>query len=151
MTCAHCTAAVTEEVEQVSGVNAVEVDLDTKRVVVRGQDVSDDAVREAIREAGYEAAFLANERSNTIARLALFAAGLAALAAVAALAGRASGIEVEEAPADAMAHGTEDGAESATGLSDTAAGFRFRRRASRRRSHAPGRDTRTRGRALYAA
>ena len=56
MTCAHCTAAVTEEVEQVSGVNAVEVDLDTKRVVVRGEDVSDDAVREAIREAGYEAA-----------------------------------------------------------------------------------------------
>lgn len=56
MSCAHCTAAVTEEVEQVSGVSAVEVDLDTKRVVVRGEGVSDDAVREAIREAGYEAA-----------------------------------------------------------------------------------------------
>jgi copper chaperone len=56
MSCAHCTAAVTEELEQVSGVSAVEVDLDTKRVLVRGQGVSDDAVREAIREAGYEAA-----------------------------------------------------------------------------------------------
>ena len=56
MSCAHCTAAVTEEVEQVSGVSAVEVDLDTKLVVVRGEGVSDDAVREAIREAGYEAA-----------------------------------------------------------------------------------------------
>jgi copper chaperone len=56
MSCAHCTAAVAEEVEQVSGVSAVEVDLDTKRVVVRGEDISDDAVREAIREAGYEAA-----------------------------------------------------------------------------------------------
>jgi copper chaperone len=56
MNCAHCTAAVTEEVEQVSGVSAVEVDLDTKLVIVRGEDVSDDAVREAIREAGYEAA-----------------------------------------------------------------------------------------------
>jgi copper chaperone len=56
MSCAHCTAAVTEEVEQVSGVSAVEVDLDTKLVIVRGEDVSDDAVREAIREAGYEAA-----------------------------------------------------------------------------------------------
>lgn len=56
MTCGHCKAAVTEEVEQVAGVDAVEVDLDTKRVVVRGSAVSDDAVREAIREAGYEAA-----------------------------------------------------------------------------------------------
>lgn len=55
MTCAHCTAAVAEEVEQVSGVRAVEVDLETKRVVVRGEGVSDDAVRDAIREAGYEA------------------------------------------------------------------------------------------------
>jgi copper chaperone len=56
MSCVHCTAAVTEEVEQVGGVSAVEVDLETKRVVVRGEGVSDDAVREAIREAGYEAA-----------------------------------------------------------------------------------------------
>ena len=56
MSCAHCIEAVTEEVEQVTGVTAVEVDLDTKRVVVRGDGVSDDAVREAIREAGYEAA-----------------------------------------------------------------------------------------------
>ena len=56
MSCGHCKAAVTEEVEQVAGVEAVEVDLDTKRVVVRGAQVNDDAVREAIREAGYEAA-----------------------------------------------------------------------------------------------
>jgi copper chaperone len=56
MSCDHCTAAVTEEVEQVSGVTAVEIDLETKRVVVRGEDLSDDALREAIGEAGYEAA-----------------------------------------------------------------------------------------------
>ena len=56
MSCDHCKAAVTEEVEQVAGVDDVEVDLDSKRVVVRGADVSDDAVRAAIREAGYEAA-----------------------------------------------------------------------------------------------
>jgi copper chaperone len=55
MSCAHCTAAVTEEVEQVSGVSAVEVDLETKLVVIRGEGIADDAVREAIREAGYEA------------------------------------------------------------------------------------------------
>ena len=56
MTCGHCKTAVTEEVEQVGGVDAVEVDLETKLVVVRGAGVSDDAVRTAIREAGYEAA-----------------------------------------------------------------------------------------------
>ncbi len=56
MSCDHCKAAVTEEVEQVGGVTGVEVDLDTKLVVVRGEGVSDDAVRDAIREAGYEAA-----------------------------------------------------------------------------------------------
>ena len=56
MSCGHCKAAVTEEVEQVAGVDVVEVDLDSKRVVVRGEDISDDAVRAAIHEAGYEAA-----------------------------------------------------------------------------------------------
>ena len=52
MSCEHCRAAVTEEVEQVAGVSAVDVDLETKLVVVRGDGVSDAAVREA----GYEAA-----------------------------------------------------------------------------------------------
>jgi copper chaperone CopZ len=56
MSCGHCKAAVTEEVEQVTGVEGVDVDLDSKLVVVRGENVSDDAVRAAIREAGYEAA-----------------------------------------------------------------------------------------------
>ncbi len=56
MSCGHCKSAVTEEVEQVAGVEAVEIDLDTKRVVVRGEGFSDEAVRNAIREAGYEAA-----------------------------------------------------------------------------------------------
>jgi copper chaperone CopZ len=56
MTCDHCKAAVTEELEQVGGVTAVEVDLSTKLVFVRGEGVSDDAVRAAIVEAGYEAA-----------------------------------------------------------------------------------------------
>jgi copper chaperone len=56
MTCDHCKAAVTEEVGQVGGVTGVEVDLDTKLVLVRGENVSDEEVRAAIREAGYEAA-----------------------------------------------------------------------------------------------
>jgi copper chaperone len=56
MTCAHCKAAVTEEVEQVAGVDGVDVDLETKLVVVRGEGVADEDVRAAIREAGYDAA-----------------------------------------------------------------------------------------------
>ncbi len=56
MTCDHCKTAVAEEVGRVEGVDSVDVDLETKLVQVRGAGVSDDAVREAIREAGYEAA-----------------------------------------------------------------------------------------------
>ena len=54
MTCAHCVASVTEEVETVAGVSAVEVDLASGRLVVRGEGVSDGAVRAAVDEAGYE-------------------------------------------------------------------------------------------------
>ena len=56
MSCGHCKAAVTEEVTAVGGVEGVDVDLETKLVVVRGEGVSDEDVRAAIREAGYEAA-----------------------------------------------------------------------------------------------
>jgi len=56
MSCGHCKQAVTGEVSKVAGVEAVDVDLETKLVVVRGEDLSDAALREAIEEAGYEAA-----------------------------------------------------------------------------------------------
>ena len=56
LSCGHCEAAVTEEVTEVDGVEGVAVDLETKLVVVRGEGVSDEDVRAAIREAGYEAA-----------------------------------------------------------------------------------------------
>ena len=56
MSCGHCKAAVTEEITAVGGVDGVDVDLETKLVVVRGEGVSDEDVRAAIREAGYEAA-----------------------------------------------------------------------------------------------
>ncbi|HWG54886.1 MAG TPA: heavy-metal-associated domain-containing protein [Gaiellaceae bacterium] len=56
MTCGHCVSAVKEEVSGVAGVESVDVELDTKLVVVRGDGVDDAAVRAAIDEAGYEAA-----------------------------------------------------------------------------------------------
>jgi copper chaperone len=54
MTCRHCVMAVTEEVEQVPGVTGVDVELENGRVVVRGDGFSDDAIRDAVDEAGYE-------------------------------------------------------------------------------------------------
>jgi copper ion binding protein len=55
MSCNHCREAVDREVSRLEGVAAVEVDLETKRVVVRGSGLSDDAVRAAIDDAGYDA------------------------------------------------------------------------------------------------
>jgi copper chaperone len=55
MSCDHCKVAVTDEVQRVDGVDHVSVDLETKRVVVRGLDVSDADVRAAVYEAGYDA------------------------------------------------------------------------------------------------
>ncbi len=54
--CDHCAAAIKAEVAGVPGVEAVDVDLDTKLVTIRGEALSDEALREAIAEAGYEAA-----------------------------------------------------------------------------------------------
>jgi copper chaperone len=56
VSCDHCVAAVTEEVGQVAGVESVVVDLESKRVTVRGQAIDDGAVRAAIDEAGYDVA-----------------------------------------------------------------------------------------------
>ena len=52
MTCAHCVRSVTEEVSEVPGVTAVEVDLAAGRLTVTGA-ADDDAVRAAVVEAGY--------------------------------------------------------------------------------------------------
>ncbi|HEV7753347.1 MAG TPA: cation transporter [Baekduia sp.] len=52
MTCEHCTVSVAEEVGEIAGVQDLAVDLRTGRLTVVG-DVSDDAVRAAVDEAGY--------------------------------------------------------------------------------------------------
>ncbi len=57
MTCAHCVASVTEEVSELDGVTAVDVDLATGAVVISSdQPLPDDAVRTAVEEAGYQLA-----------------------------------------------------------------------------------------------
>jgi copper chaperone CopZ len=54
MTCHSCVAMVSEEVGEVAGVDAVEVDLDGGKVTVTGDDVDESAVRSAIVEAGFQ-------------------------------------------------------------------------------------------------
>ncbi len=54
VTCEQCRAAIVSEVGVVSGVESVDVDLDAKVVTVVGREVSDEAVRAAIDEAGYD-------------------------------------------------------------------------------------------------
>ena len=54
MTCEHCVASVREEVSEVAGVGAVEVDLGSGRLVVTGDGFGDDAVAAAVEEAGYQ-------------------------------------------------------------------------------------------------
>lgn len=54
MTCSHCADAVTRELTDVAGVESVDVTVETGTVVVTGDGVSDEAVRAAVDEAGYE-------------------------------------------------------------------------------------------------
>ncbi len=57
MTCGHCVSAVTEEVSQVPGVTAVDVDLESGGLTVTSEAPVDEAtVRAAVEEAGYEVA-----------------------------------------------------------------------------------------------
>jgi copper chaperone len=56
MTCEHCVAAVSAEVDKLPGVTVVEVDLADGDLVVRGGGVDDEAVRDAVEAAGYSLA-----------------------------------------------------------------------------------------------
>ncbi|WP_241383513.1 heavy-metal-associated domain-containing protein [Rhodococcus sp. CH91] len=57
MTCGHCVASVTEEVQEIPGVETVEVDLPTGAVTVTSAAPLDDAaVAAAVEEAGYRLA-----------------------------------------------------------------------------------------------
>ncbi len=53
MTCNHCVNAVKEEVSEIPGVTAVEVELDSGRLEVTSDDPVDfDRIVEAVAEAG---------------------------------------------------------------------------------------------------
>jgi copper chaperone CopZ len=57
MTCSHCVQAVTGELSALQGVADVQVDLASGAVTVTSEaPLSDDDVRAAVDEAGYELA-----------------------------------------------------------------------------------------------
>ena len=54
MTCEHCARSVSEEVGELPGVSDVSVDVQTGHVqVTSAEQLSTDAVRAAVEEAGY--------------------------------------------------------------------------------------------------
>ncbi len=55
MSCDRCTAAIEQEIALVEGVESVTADLARKLVTVRGQSLSEEALRAAIDDAGYQA------------------------------------------------------------------------------------------------
>jgi copper chaperone len=54
--CAHCEAAIKQAIGAIEGVDQVEVDLEKKKVVVRGAALDDAELRAAIDDAGYDVA-----------------------------------------------------------------------------------------------
>lgn len=57
MTCGHCVASVTEEVQEIAGVEDVAVDLPTGAVTITSASPLDEsAVKAAVEEAGYQLA-----------------------------------------------------------------------------------------------
>jgi copper chaperone CopZ len=47
--------AITRHVREIKGISSVEIDLHTKWVVITGDRLDTDAIRRAVRAAGYEA------------------------------------------------------------------------------------------------
>ena len=57
MTCGHCVASVTEEVQEIPGVENVDVVLETGAVTLTSAEPVDGAaVKAAVEEAGYQLA-----------------------------------------------------------------------------------------------
>lgn len=54
MTCQHCAASVSEEISEIDGVSAVDVQVDTGAVTVLAErEIGRDEIAAAVAEAGY--------------------------------------------------------------------------------------------------
>ncbi|TQS21619.1 heavy-metal-associated domain-containing protein [Microbispora sp. KK1-11] len=56
MTCGHCVSSVSGEIGKVGGVTGVAVDLPTGAVTVSGVGFTDEQIRAAVEQAGYQLA-----------------------------------------------------------------------------------------------
>jgi copper chaperone len=56
MSCSHCVSSVREEVAELYGVGAVDVELGSGNLVITGDGFSDGAVKAAVEAAGYQLA-----------------------------------------------------------------------------------------------
>lgn len=57
MTCGHCVASVTEEVQEIPGIEGVDVVLESGSLTITSSEPVDEAaVRTAVEEAGYHLA-----------------------------------------------------------------------------------------------
>ncbi len=54
MTCGHCTSSVEEAVGNLTGVEAVEANLETKEVKISGENLSEETIKETIEEIGFD-------------------------------------------------------------------------------------------------
>ena len=56
MTCGHCETSIREEIEQIVGIQSIDVSAKTGKLIVTSQIELDDAeILAAVEEAGYEA------------------------------------------------------------------------------------------------
>lgn len=54
MTCEHCSAKVENALKSVNGVEEVKISLFRKKAIVKGENISEEALRKSITDAGYE-------------------------------------------------------------------------------------------------
>lgn len=54
MSCGHCEKAVKDALGELEGVSKVEVNLETKKVEVEGENLVDVVLKESIEDAGYD-------------------------------------------------------------------------------------------------
>lgn len=54
MSCEHCRDSVVEEISEIDGVEGAEVDLASGQLTVTASHVSDEQIKAAVQDAGYE-------------------------------------------------------------------------------------------------
>lgn len=54
MHCGHCTGAVEKALSALAGVTSVTVSLEAKNAVVKGEVLSDAALKEAVEDTGFD-------------------------------------------------------------------------------------------------